>query len=780
MNTTRHFLLSTLLILVFSHSTIAQVAINQDGSEPDSSAILDLSSSDRGLLVPRMSSTARLAIENPAEGLMVFDSTDNRFWFYHTEWKPVDNDLQTLAFDHNLLSINNGNEVDLANLRHIGPEGLILSQDGIPELDVNEVDAIWTNIIFVEDTWQSFTATKSGDLTRVVLNIASPDTFQDGHFQVYKGEGIGGTLLISFPVQSLNNGWNEFDLPADAVPVYQDSVYTFSLIDDDGAFSVRIRWVNTYTGGRVKHSPIQDLRFQTFVTPTDYIPLISFNEVDEEQANFSMQFLDTLFFTDGSYQVTGLPDNNGIGNLVLTTDNDGVPAWELLDIISLQDDLGNHTATQNIQLSNWWLSNDGDNEGISIDDLGKVRISSSQNGVALDVDGDILLSHAATEMGLTSELANTTPILNLSLNALTPNIDPNRLGGLFRIDSRTVGNNPLFQWIQKPVGTTVPTNSDLLMSLDATTGLAVNGSVSASAFTGDGSALTNVPTDNLGNHTATQNISLTGKYVSNDGGNEGLSIDNDGIVNTSNHLGIGGHVTAQNYIGIGNNGQSLTLAADEPNNRIILDVGGSGHSGDAIVFGELGTGSQNPVLMQGNLAVGTLSPPANYKLVVNGQPAANGFTFFTNYSDRRLKHSIQPIGSTLDRITQLRPVSFRYKETTGYDSTALATTFRGFIAQELQAIFPEMVGDVQLNGETYLDANLSSLPVYLVKAMQEQQALIYALTEVNQAQKVKLQQQQEEIDSLKNQVARIDELEAMLQQLQVIDLKVISIPLSSK
>ncbi|MEO0728686.1 MAG: hypothetical protein AAFZ63_29390, partial [Bacteroidota bacterium] len=680
MNTTRYFLLSTLLILVFSHSTIAQVAINQDGSEPDSSAILDLSSSDRGLLVPRMNSTARLAIENPAEGLMVFDSTDNRFWFYHTGWKRVDNDLQTLVLNHDSLSISNGNEVDLADLRHIGSEGLILSPDRIPTLDVNEVEAGWTYNLFAENTWQSFTATKSGDLVRVVLYISTPYTFQDGQFEVYKGQGTGGNLLGSFPIPSLNNGWNEFDLPASAVPIHRDSVYTFSLSDSDGGFFVRIRHINTYAGGRAKHGVDQDLRFQTFVTPTDYIPLISFNEVDEEQASFSMQFLDTLFFTDGSYQVTGLPDNNGIGDLVLTTDNDGVPAWELLDIISLQDDLGNHTATQNIQLSNWWLSNDGDNEGISIDDLGKVRISSSQNGVALDVDGDILLSHATTEMGLTSELDNTTPILNLSLNALTPNVDPNRLGGLFRVDSRTVGNNPLFQWIQKPVGATVPTNSDLLMSLDAATGLAVNGSVSASAFTGDGSALTNVPTDNLGNHTATQNlnlasnsitnagtvsatnfigdgsaltnvptdnlgnhtatqnISLAGKYVSNDGGNEGLSINNDGIVNTSNHLGIGGHVTAQNYIGIGNNGQSLTLAADEPNNRIILDVGGSGHSGDAIVLGELGTGSQNPVLMQGNLAIGTLSPPANYKLVVNGQPAANGFTQFTNYSDSRLKH----------------------------------------------------------------------------------------------------------------------------------------------
>jgi hypothetical protein len=36
--------------------------------------------------------------------------------------------------------------------------------------------------------------------------------------------------------------------------------------------------------------------------------------------------------------------------------------------------------------------------------------------------------------------------------------------------------------------------------------------------------------DNLGNHTATQNIRLSGYYLSNDGGNEGVYVDTDGDV----------------------------------------------------------------------------------------------------------------------------------------------------------------------------------------------------------------------------------------------------------
>src|SRR3989337_919933 len=52
------------------------------------------------------------------------------------------------------------------------------------------------------------------------------------------------------------------------------------------------------------------------------------------------------------------------------------------------DDLGNHTATQNIQLNGHWLSGDGGNEGVFVDSAGKVGV-----GVApsqkLDVNGSI-------------------------------------------------------------------------------------------------------------------------------------------------------------------------------------------------------------------------------------------------------------------------------------------------------------------------------------------------------------------------------------------------------
>jgi hypothetical protein len=61
--------LSLVGILVLTCYGYAQnLAINADGSLPDANAILDVKSNNKGILIPRMSSAARLAIP-PTKGL---------------------------------------------------------------------------------------------------------------------------------------------------------------------------------------------------------------------------------------------------------------------------------------------------------------------------------------------------------------------------------------------------------------------------------------------------------------------------------------------------------------------------------------------------------------------------------------------------------------------------------------------------------------------------------------------------------------------------------------
>ncbi len=61
-----------LLALYISCFLNAQVAINTDGSPADASSMLDVKSTEKGFLPPRMTEVQMNAINNPAEGLIVY------------------------------------------------------------------------------------------------------------------------------------------------------------------------------------------------------------------------------------------------------------------------------------------------------------------------------------------------------------------------------------------------------------------------------------------------------------------------------------------------------------------------------------------------------------------------------------------------------------------------------------------------------------------------------------------------------------------------------------
>ena len=81
-----------MLSLFFTFQLSAQVGINTDGSSPDNSAMLDVKSSNKGVLIPRMSAAQISAIINPANGLQVFCTTDSKMYIFLAsvgQWKEV-------------------------------------------------------------------------------------------------------------------------------------------------------------------------------------------------------------------------------------------------------------------------------------------------------------------------------------------------------------------------------------------------------------------------------------------------------------------------------------------------------------------------------------------------------------------------------------------------------------------------------------------------------------------------------------------------------------------
>jgi hypothetical protein len=58
------------------------VSINTDGSNPDNSSMLDVKSTSKGILIPRMTQSQRNLISSPATGLLIYQ-TDNTVGFYY-------------------------------------------------------------------------------------------------------------------------------------------------------------------------------------------------------------------------------------------------------------------------------------------------------------------------------------------------------------------------------------------------------------------------------------------------------------------------------------------------------------------------------------------------------------------------------------------------------------------------------------------------------------------------------------------------------------------------
>ena len=106
----------------------------------------------------------------------------------------------------------------------------------------------------------------------------------------------------------------------------------------------------------------------------------------------------------------------------------------------------------------------------------------------------------------------------------------------------------------------------------------------------------------------------------------------------------------------------------------------------------------------------------------SGEIVANGASqaAFGSWSDRRLKENIEDLPSQLSNITSLRPVEFDYKDGSGHQI--------GFIAQELQEIYPDAVSENSDTGMLKV-AGWTKNEAIFVKAIQEQQATIEALTQ---------------------------------------------------
>ena len=137
---------AALLFVMFAVSTLAEAQIGVDQPDPNPFSILDLQANDKGLLIPRLSTSDRSALlvdcaakTNCPDGLLVFDSDlksffflNNSKWFSLNPWTLADSSLTAEEMESNELLLNRiGIGINPGNAYKLDVNGAVQIRDSV-------------------------------------------------------------------------------------------------------------------------------------------------------------------------------------------------------------------------------------------------------------------------------------------------------------------------------------------------------------------------------------------------------------------------------------------------------------------------------------------------------------------------------------------------------------------------------------------------------------------------------------------------------------------------
>ncbi|BDB52203.1 tail fiber domain-containing protein [Flavobacterium ammonificans] len=154
-----------------------------------------------------------------------------------------------------------------------------------------------------------------------------------------------------------------------------------------------------------------------------------------------------------------------------------------------------------------------------------------------------------------------------------------------------------------------------------------------------------------------------------------------------------------------------------------IDISGGSDNPDmnnSLVFRTSGT-ERFRVNSSGNIGIGTTTPSVS--LQVAGDIIANSIA---GSSDARFKSNILPIENSLQKVQQLRGVTFDWKTKEFQERAFSDNRALGFIAQEVEKVLPEVV-QTEKTAEGYKSVQYDKVVALLVEAIKEQQKQIQVL-----------------------------------------------------
>ncbi|NBX87729.1 MAG: hypothetical protein EBQ97_04315, partial [Bacteroidetes bacterium] len=136
------------------------VGINETGANPDPSAMLDIATSNKGILIPRLSKAQKSLIATPANGLLVYQTDDTvGLWYYeNTKWVPVMRSITfgkgltggyiqgkgTVALKPTGVTARKYGAMDSIPVVTVNSEGQIIAATTIATNFLNKTDTLWS------------------------------------------------------------------------------------------------------------------------------------------------------------------------------------------------------------------------------------------------------------------------------------------------------------------------------------------------------------------------------------------------------------------------------------------------------------------------------------------------------------------------------------------------------------------------------------------------------------------------------------------------------------
>ncbi|MFM2177233.1 MAG: hypothetical protein RL015_1331, partial [Verrucomicrobiota bacterium] len=254
---------------------VQRMTVNATGSvglgtsTPDASAALEISSTTRGFLPPRLTTAQRDAVTTPATGLFIYNTTLNRYQYRGaSQWNELDTDAQTLALSGNTLSISNGNSITLPSTAG-GTVTNIATGAGLTGGPITGTGTIsLTSTAVTAGSYGSatsiptFTVDAQGRLT-AAGSAALPDNSATNELQA---------LSIAGSVISLSNGGGSVTLPSPTNLYSADGTLSSARTVTLGANNLTLSGTSgnlVFDGGGVKVNGNRTLEFGAGVAGKD-------------------------------------------------------------------------------------------------------------------------------------------------------------------------------------------------------------------------------------------------------------------------------------------------------------------------------------------------------------------------------------------------------------------------------------------------------------------------------------------------------------------------------